>query len=322
MVKPTAALLASSSQTSSPTATVMMQSLRRSHSIPGRVPLAAVHHLSCIRAHAASHLSASQITRKQPSIGAPISSHQPWHGSSTSISSMPLQPLQWGPRQRCRRHRTAATSASAVAGAAAGAAAAWSTTAHAAQLLAARLGVYAAQIGAYLPFLPAAVHALQSALQSAQLPPLPTLDMAGAHIMSSTTIQDLCPFLPAAVACAALGAATRTIAMFADPRHGQRELNSLGSAAVLAADGTVLVPWTFRIDGPTSGHSTRFGNLGMALQWGLESGVLGAGAACAASLKLLLSEQSHTNLAVSCLQDKRCSEGWTAVCLALPARPR
>ena len=75
-------------------------------------------------------------------------------------------------RHRQRRHPRAAPSASAAAAAATAA----NTAAHSAQLLAARICAYGAQIGAYLPFLPAAVHALQSV----QLPPLPTAALAGA----------------------------------------------------------------------------------------------------------------------------------------------
>ena len=58
----------------------------------------------------------------------------------------------------------------------ANAAAAWSSAAAALHALALRLGVASAQIGAYLPFLPAAAAALQSALGTL---PLPSLSLAG-----------------------------------------------------------------------------------------------------------------------------------------------
>lgn len=77
-------------------------------------------------------------------------------------------------RQPQRQRRSMATAASA-AGAAAAVGVAWGGAGHAAHSLLAKLGASAAQIGAYLPFLPAAVHVLQSV-------PLPSVDLAGADM--------------------------------------------------------------------------------------------------------------------------------------------
>ena len=54
--------------------------------------------------------------------------------------------------------------------------AAWCSAAQAVHALAVKLSASAAHVGAYLPFLPAAAAALQSV-------PLPTLDLAGAHLL-------------------------------------------------------------------------------------------------------------------------------------------
>jgi hypothetical protein len=93
---------------------------------------------------------------------------QEWHRRVCRLNAQPT----WSPRHRQQRHVRAAPSASAAAGASAAA----STATHSLQLIAARFGAYGAQIGAYLPFLPAALHTLQSV----QLPPLPTAALAGA----------------------------------------------------------------------------------------------------------------------------------------------
>lgn len=138
------------------------------------------------RMHAAGAAAARSDSRKQFTSGpaSGLCSRQCW------CLPQRLQSQQGIPHQRHRR-QLAITSASAAAGAAAAAATAWSGTGHAAQLLAARLGAYGAQIAAYLPFLPAAVHALQSV----QLPPLPTAAMAGElsiFVRSSWSSGDRC----------------------------------------------------------------------------------------------------------------------------------
>lgn len=104
-----------------------------------------------------------------------------------SLDSRLLQPCSKQPRrlQRWqRRRRWAPPVAASAAGATAAACAAYGGASHAAHVLAAKLGASAAQIGAYLPFLPAAITALQSV-------PLPSLDMAGARTMRLATAPDI-----------------------------------------------------------------------------------------------------------------------------------
>lgn len=105
--------------------------------------------------------------------GAAISFRRGCSGLPMELRGHP-PPSQLPARRHCRhRQRCQLVRASLPAGVSAvtaNAAAAWSSTSAALHALALRLGIASGQIGAYLPFLPAAAAALQSSLGELSMP--------------------------------------------------------------------------------------------------------------------------------------------------------